>query len=72
MQGTAEVVRRLKAEGFEVGEGYLRYLLREQIVKTPAKRVGRTLVWEEEEIRRLKAELLRRGRGPADAGRVSA
>ena len=64
MQGTTEVLDGLRAEGFLVSVGYLQYLLRERIIPSPKIRVGSAFAWEEEEVARLRAELLRRGRGP--------
>ena len=64
MQGTSEVLDRLRAEGFEVSVGYLQYLLRERIIPAPQQRVGSAFVWEDEDEQRLRRELIKRGRGP--------
>ena len=68
MQGTSEVLDRLRAEGFEVSVGYLQYLLRERVIPTPAARIGGVFVWSPADEERLRGELIRRGRGPEGHG----
>lgn len=68
MQGTTQVVDRLRSEGFQISLAYTAYLLRERIIAVPDKGIGGCLVWTEADERRLRAELLRRGRGPQVVG----
>ncbi len=64
MIGTSELVASLRSEGFEVSHSYLAYLLRERIVAAPPKGPGGVLLWEREDVERVRSELLRRDRGP--------
>lgn len=66
MQGTADVVRQLRREGFELSFGYLQYLVREGLFGPPQERVGVVFVWSEPDIQRLRSVLVRRGRGPCN------
>ena len=69
MLSSTEVVRRLKAEGFEVGPAYIGFLIREGHLAPPENRVGNRLVWLDADIDRLRRELERRGRvGKPHAG----
>ena len=64
--GTTDVVGKLAAAGYEVGPAYINYLLRERIIAAPAKGAGGLLCWGEADVDRLRYELQRRGRGPAE------
>lgn len=64
MLGTAQLVERLREEGYTVGPNYLAYLLREGVVPKPNKAPGGALVWDPPCVAALRAELLRRNRGP--------
>ena len=66
MQGTTEIVDRLRADGFQVNVGYVRYLLSDRWMPMPARGPGGCLIWSSGDIDRLRSVLLRRGRGPVE------
>lgn len=65
MQGTSEVVDMLRAEGFDVYPGYVQSLIRERVLPAPDKFSG-LFIWREPDVDRLRSELRRRDRGPAE------
>ncbi len=68
MEGTVQVIDRLKAEGFAVSYAYLQWLLRDRQIPTPPKGFGGRLMWSEPDVQRLRGILIRRGRGPQEDG----
>ena len=68
-KGTSALVQELRAEGFDVGPAYLSFMLRESAIPKPPKGPGGALAWEPMHEARLRAELARRGRAPANYGR---
>lgn len=63
---TEQVICQLEAEGFDVTWGYIQFLMRERHLKPP-ERVGRALIWGQQDIERLKILLRKRGRLPRPA-----
>jgi hypothetical protein len=64
MLSTKQMLDQLTEEGFRVTESYLSFLVRERHVAAPAK-VLHSLVWQPEDVNRVKGELRRRGRAPS-------
>ena len=67
MQGTADVVDGLRAEGFAVTRTYVGWALRDRHIPTPEKGPGGALIWTDADAQRLRSFLYRRGRGPKGA-----
>ena len=61
METTAEVVRSLRAEGFNVRRSYVGFLVRDNWTPAPERR-GRDHLWDDVHVEALKRELRRRGR----------
>ena len=66
MIGTSALVDRLRDEGFEVYPGYVHSLVRERAIAPPPKGPGCAFIWQPADVDRLRYELARRGRGPAE------
>ena len=64
MEGTTQVVNRLRAEGFRVNAGYVAWLIRDRWLPTPEKGPGGAFIWTDADAQRLRSFLHRRGRGP--------
>lgn len=71
MPGTSDLVDVLRAEGYEVSNAYVAYLLRERIIPAPQKGPGGALWWLPGNVLALRDELRRRGRAPERAGRTA-
>ena len=67
MLGTRAVVDGLRGQGFDVGLGYVNFLIRERHIPSPG-RIGSNLAWSDGDIQRLRSVLTRRGRGPFAGG----
>ncbi len=67
MRGTRTVIADLRREGFDVSWGYVSYLCREGF-PVPEQKISGVLVWEDDDVQRLRWALERRNRGPT-AGR---
>jgi len=63
---TNEVIDQLRGEGFDLTMGYLGFVFREHKIEKPPS-VGRTLIWQEENIAALREWLESRGRLLPDA-----
>jgi len=64
MLGSADVVKQLTEEGYDLNMSYLQWLMRDDIIRPPAK-LGNVYAWTEPDVDRLRSELRRRDRGPA-------
>jgi hypothetical protein len=67
MQGTREVVARLRDDGFAVTPSYVRFLLAESWLPSPPRGPGGCLCWSEGDTARLRVALCLRQRGPGVA-----
>ena len=68
IEGTTSVVDRLRAAGYQVSASYVQWLLRDRIIPVPPKGPGGVLLWPPQSVGRLRAELVKRGRGPEAGG----
>ena len=64
IESTREVIARLRAEGFDLDDSALRYLLRSYRCAPPDRRAGTLFLWSDADVDRLKSALWRTGRGP--------
>lgn len=70
MSGTRDVLRMLRAEGFAVTDGLLRYLRKDwDAFPEPMNLPGGAWGWLPEHVDALRAELRRRRRGPGQTPR---
>ncbi len=70
MIGTTEMLDCLRREGYAASAGYLQYLLRDRVLRPPARKIGGSFVWEPEDVERLRPALRGRGRGPCERSRA--
>jgi len=64
MFSTRDACKQLRGEGYDVDPVYVAFLLRQGLLDEP-QRLGRSFVWQDADLARLRDALHRRGRGPA-------
>ena len=69
MQGTTDVIERLRREGYRLTSGYVGYLMRDGLVSASDRGPGGVRIWTEGDVDRLRRVLQQRGRFSAGAAR---